>query len=81
MFFPPSYWQKQQANDFNNKQATTSMIPCWNDVAAAQGPRWTQAATLETIREQEIGALFSQRLTLFGCIAAEENILFQAKVS
>lgn len=39
------------------------------------------AATLETGRKQEIGALLSQCLTLFGYIAAEENIQFQAKVS
>lgn len=56
------------------------MTPYYNDAADVQGHRLAHAAALESPRKQEIGALLSQCLTLFGDIAAEENIQFRGKV-
>lgn len=46
------------------------MTSCCNDAAAPRGHRWAHAAALETVRKEEIGALLSQYLILFGYIAA-----------
>lgn len=57
------------------------MTLCCNDAADARGHRLAHAAALESPRKQEIGALLSQCLTLFGDIAAEQNTQFRGKVS